>query len=207
MTVPHFLFLLNLLTAALLADNPFIWPLPLYYNVSAAPSVVLANSFVISTSSSSTVIKNAIQRYKSLIFDHNPEIQPPLNKSTINSITINVKDDTDTNLNFGIDESYSLIFPGDGIQCNTVWGCLRGLETFSQIIIYNFNLGYYQGYFVNITDIPRFPWRGMLIDTSRHFLSISTIQTVLDALSYAKYNTLHWHITDAPSFPYGLIIN
>ena len=199
------LFLSVLLTVLIADTDPLIWPLPSSHDVSNRLSVSLSNSFTISTASSNTIIQNAIQRYKQLIFQHRAEMQPPSNDSTIENITINIKDDTDNDLNFGIDESYSLIFPGDGISCNKIWGCLRGLETFSQIIIYNFDLGYYQGYSVNVTDQPRFMWRGMLIDTSRHFLSIQTIQTVLDALSYAKYNTLHWHIVDAPSFPYGLI--
>eukprot|EP01083_Nonionella_stella_P260942 889120_1 len=139
--------------------DPFIWPLPSSYVVSDTPLISLSKNFTISTNSSSKLILNAIERYKSIIFPHRVE-----NKANTSDIVFNLNilivDDNDTSLNYGVDESYSLIFPGVGILCNTVWGALRGLETFSQIVTYNFQShGYYQSYAVNITDSPRFKWK------------------------------------------------
>jgi hexosaminidase len=54
---------------------------------------------------------------------------------------------------------------------------------------------------VTITDAPRFKWRGLMMDTARHFHPRSSIETMLDGMAFNKLNVLHWHITDAQSFP------
>jgi len=53
-----------------------------------------------------------------------------------------------------------------------------------------------------IKDQPRFQYRGLMIDTSRHFLPVNAIRRQIDALSFNKMNALHWHMTDAQSTPY-----
>ncbi|HEY4414751.1 MAG TPA: beta-N-acetylhexosaminidase, partial [Verrucomicrobiae bacterium] len=49
---------------------------------------------------------------------------------------------------------------------------------------------------VDISDSPRFPWRGFMLDVSRHFYTKSEVEKVLDAMAVYKLNTFHWHLVD-----------
>ncbi len=50
---------------------------------------------------------------------------------------------------------------------------------------------------VNISDYPRYSYRGMHLDVSRHFFSIDYLKKYLDILAFYKINTFHWHLTDS----------
>ncbi len=49
---------------------------------------------------------------------------------------------------------------------------------------------------VHIEDAPRFAWRGLLLDSVRHFQSVAFIKSFLDAMAREKLNVLQWHLTD-----------
>ena len=49
---------------------------------------------------------------------------------------------------------------------------------------------------ISITDYPRFAWRGMHLDVSRHFLDVSFIKRYIDILAMHKMNVFHWHLID-----------
>ncbi len=51
-------------------------------------------------------------------------------------------------------------------------------------------------------DHPRFSWRGIMLDSSRHFLSKRVIKDNLDLMEMNKMNVFHWHLTDDNAFPY-----
>lgn len=50
---------------------------------------------------------------------------------------------------------------------------------------------------VSITDFPRYGYRGMHLDVSRHFFSLDYLKKYLDLLAFYKINTFHWHLTDS----------
>ncbi|MGB2750737.1 MAG: family 20 glycosylhydrolase [Pyrinomonadaceae bacterium] len=49
---------------------------------------------------------------------------------------------------------------------------------------------------VSIYDYPRFPYRGMHLDVSRHFMPVEFVKKYIDLMSQYKFNTFHWHLTD-----------
>jgi len=49
---------------------------------------------------------------------------------------------------------------------------------------------------VRIDDAPRFVWRGLHLDVSRHFFPVEFIKRYIDLLAAFKLNTVHWHLTD-----------
>jgi hexosaminidase len=145
-------------------------------------------------------LNQGFTRYEALVFQHSCTA----GEDSLSGLTVSV-DSTDENLTLETDESYMLLIGTQQamLHAATVYGALHGLETFSQLVFYNFTSGVYQINNVpwNITDKPRFPHRGILIDTSRHFEPVQAVKRVLDAMSYAKFNVLHWHIVDSQSFP------
>lgn len=82
-------------------------------------------------------------------------------------------------------------------------GFLRGLETFSQLFERDSDEDEYEvvGLPISVKDAPTFKWRGLMIDTSRHYLPLTTILRAIDSMLYSKLNVLHWHIIDEDAFP------
>jgi len=96
------------------------------------------------------------------------------------------------------DESYQLRIDAEGVSifASTEFGVLHGLATLSQLLLTSFDDQSIVLPYVMISDMPRFPWRGLLLDSARHFLSIDTIKRQLDGMAAAKLNVFHWHLTD-----------
>ncbi|MEF1171218.1 beta-N-acetylhexosaminidase [Vibrio sinaloensis] len=98
--------------------------------------------------------------------------------------------------NIDSDESYQLEVKDGQIRLSSErpYGAFHGLETFLQLVTTDSN-----GYsvpVVSIDDEPRFKWRGVSYDTSRHFIELDVILRQLDAMASAKMNVFHWHIWD-----------
>jgi hexosaminidase len=53
---------------------------------------------------------------------------------------------------------------------------------------------------VRIQDQPRFQWRGLMLDVSRHFYSKQQVEQLLDLMALHKLNTFHWHLADDPGW-------
>jgi hexosaminidase len=115
------------------------------------------------------------------------------------SITLDIiKDDVIGN------EGYTLNVNATGIliSANTNAGLFYGWQTVQQIMpaaIYANKIQnniQWQLPYVSIIDKPRFVWRGMMLDVSRHFFSKADVKVFIDDMARYKYNRFHWHLTD-----------
>jgi len=100
----------------------------------------------------------------------------------------------------GDDESYNLEINDKQAKLTapTTVGAMRGLETFLQLLEGDKDGFYFPA--VSISDQPRFPWRGVLIDVARHFQPVEVIKRNLDGMAALKMNVLHWHLTEDQGF-------
>jgi len=120
--------------------------------------------------------------------------------SLLGTLVIDVRGPGEAVQSVDEDESYTLDVTTFRavLRAPTVVGALRGLETFQQLVV-----GGGSGYTIplaHITDRPRFKWRGLLIDVSRHFEPMDVIERNLDAMAAVKLNVLHWHLSDDQGF-------
>jgi hexosaminidase len=97
-------------------------------------------------------------------------------------------------------ESYRLTISDQQAKLSapTVVGALRGFETLLQLVTAD-NDGFYLPA-VEISDQPRFPWRGLLIDVGRHYEPMEVLKRNLDAMAAVKLNVFHWHLTENQGF-------
>ncbi|KAF8648772.1 hypothetical protein AX16_006179 [Volvariella volvacea WC 439] len=104
------------------------------------------------------------------------------------------------------DEAYTLTIPDNGssatLSSNSTLGLFRGLTTFSQLWYEWDGNTYTLEAPISISDRPAYPYRGLMLDTSRNFFPVDDIKRTLDAMSWVKINQFHWHIVDAQSFPF-----
>jgi hexosaminidase len=100
----------------------------------------------------------------------------------------------------GEDESYHLEVTPEQVvlRAPTPLGVLHGLQTFLQMVELTDH-----GFVVpsvTIDDKPRFPWRGLMIDTGRHFIPLDVLRQNLDLMEASKLNVFHWHLSEDQGF-------
>jgi hexosaminidase len=102
----------------------------------------------------------------------------------------------------GDDERYSLTVADNHIKldANTALGVLRGMETLLQLVQQTPGTPGFGVPNVVIRDEPRFPWRGLSFDVSRHFMPVEVVKREIDGLAAVKLNVLHWHLSDDEGF-------
>ena len=229
--------------ASTVADPPLpvlpVWPLPhsgAYAAGGAMPACLSPTLSLSCTGACPAPLPAAFDRYAALMFFAGSP-SDAVGAGFVTALNISVA--ADAPLGLGVSENYTLTIP-TGVGADTVavltadtqWGALRGLETFSQLWQWS-GRGTAVSYCtananLQLEDWPRYPWRGLLVDSSRHFLPVSALLITLDAMvsmrtffraslrprpqpsllppplalqAYNKLNSLHWHLVDDQSWP------
>ncbi|KAJ2783892.1 Glucosamine-6-phosphate isomerase (Glucosamine-6-phosphate deaminase) (GNPDA) (GlcN6P deaminase) [Coemansia javaensis] len=187
-----------------------VWPIPATYDIGNIAVEIKRSDFMIKSNvTSSSVVNAAIERYQYLVEHEYFESPYNFNEDAVKTsgflyaLELNVQTAQDV-FDLETDESYTLEVPLEGravINAVTPFGAVRGLETFSQLITANSGRKIVRDAPVRIVDAPKFPHRGVLLDTSRNFYHVDAILRTLDAMAYNKLNVLHWHVVDAFSWP------
>ena len=92
-------------------------------------------------------------------------------------------------------EGYHLLIENDRVflNANTTAGLFYGVQSLWQLLTSEDNRTIPC---TEITDYPRFSWRGMMLDVSRHYMPIEFIYKYIDYLALHKMNVFHWHLVD-----------
>ena len=216
------------------AERVPVWPRPRTVSSSGSSAAVVrpqADLLVHAEGCCGTLLADALVRYLQLIFwvpssGRRPlpylrvrapgglrdDARPPElcdadeSPETFRQLRIVVQNSTETPLQLGVDESYSLQLDASGgtLTAASEWGALRGLETFAQLVQWDGDRYVLCGLPLTLADAPQYAWRGLLLDTARHFLPVETLLSMLDGMAALKLNTLHWHLTDSHAFPLRL---
>ena len=100
----------------------------------------------------------------------------------------------------GEDESYVLEVTATGAKLTapTPLGAMHGLQTFLQLV--DVSPAGFAAPAITIQDKPRFPWRGLMIDSARHFIPLDVLRRNIDGMEAVKMNVFHWHLSENQGF-------
>jgi hexosaminidase len=85
---------------------------------------------------------------------------------------------------------------GVTISANAFGGYFNALQTLKQLLPVNTSNSTIELPYLSIEDYPRFEWRGLMLDVSRHFFSVEDVKRYIDQMVQYKFNVFHWHLTD-----------
>lgn len=96
------------------------------------------------------------------------------------------------------EEGYLLNVTADAVKitANTNKGLIYGIQSLFQVLPQVRTNAALTVPCMQVKDYPRFKWRGMHLDVSRHFFSVDMVKEYIELLAYYKMNTFHWHLVD-----------
>jgi hexosaminidase len=196
-------FILGSVTAADETRAVRLMPWPASVNVSSAAPLVIQASFSVALRGSDPHLRTAAEIFLKDLRRHTGSL--PLDFSIAGNadqsqLAIDVDHPSEEVQKLGEDESYTLKVDSARaeLHARTSLGAMRGLQTILQLVEIT-----PQGFAIpalTIEDKPRFAWRGLMIDSGRHFMPLDVIRRNLDAMAAVKLNVFHWHLSENQGF-------
>lgn len=182
-----------LMTTLLSAQNNLI-PQPASYQAGVG-TFSLRSSTGISTAGKLAEAKSVADQFIALPMVKGLKLS---GKSSASNIKFEILNATDPALG---DEGYELTVNSAGIhlKANKPAGLFYAMHTLHQLIPPAEMVTTSSDFKIpgcKIKDTPRFGWRGLMLDVSRHFFQVEDVKRYIDAMSMYKFNTLHLHLTD-----------
>ncbi len=179
----------------------YLMPVPSSIQIGAGRLLVDSNFSVASTGYTEPRLDRAIQRFLRQL--SRQTAIPFLGKpgATGNALLEIHTDHASKEIQeLGEDESYVLEVTATGAKLTapTPLGTLHGLQTFLQLV--QVSPDGFAAPAVTINDKPRFPWRGLMMDSARHFVPLDVVRRNIDGLEAVKMNVFHWHLSENQGF-------
>ncbi|WP_404423506.1 beta-N-acetylhexosaminidase [Nibricoccus sp. IMCC34717] len=175
------------------ASRPHLMPLPANVRVAGEQLSLAGGLQVVNTGVASSRVEAAAARL-------NTSLGKPAAGTTPAKLVLNAKAAAPVYPSLHDDESYTLSVATTEIRLDaaTDLGLLRGLATLRQAVRGSGASATVP--LLEISDSPRFPWRGLMVDVCRHWIPPEALRRQLDLMASVKLNVLHLHITEDQGF-------
>ena len=182
------------------ASAPPLMPMPSHVEAGNGQFLIDGNISVALEGDTEPLLLLARERFMDTLSRKTGIPFPKERSSNPSNITIKTGGTSKPVQELGEDESYHLKVSPTGVELTAAnpLGILHGLQTFLQLV--HITPQGFAAPAVTIDDEPRFAWRGLMIDSGRHFMPVDVIERNLDGMEAVKMNVFHWHISDDQGF-------
>lgn len=190
MKIKYFLLLHFVGTVCMAQQKISIIPQPVTVQVNAGSFTVDANTSI--NFKSNPGLNNALV-FLTTAIKNISGYDLPVNKPGTKFIELKIEKNATTG-----DEGYQLDVTASAIiiKANTKAGIVYGIQSLLQMLPAIRTNAKLEIPFVSITDYPRFKYRGMHLDVSRHFFGPQVVKQYIDLMASYKMNIFHWHLVD-----------
>src|SRR5690606_11119438 len=140
-------------------------------------------------------VRQIAQQFSGVLKERGYDVDVVSGQPATRAITLSLNASRDAELG---DEGYTLTVDQNQVTlaANRPAGLFNALQTLRQLIPAGKGSGTAEIPGCTIRDYPRFKWRGLMLDVSRHFFTKEEVKQFIDVMAQYKFNTFHWHLTD-----------